>query len=276
MKNDYLWDAKGDADPDTEALEQVLGALKFEEKPLQIRRRRVYTKATWILTVAASIVLTSDAALWWWQSESGIVPDEADRIAQLPSAVPQETVQPPSPSPPQEPAPQEDRTLASSKSTPTTPSRIQMILELDKEPEEFIQTFPDEALLAAHETRSLDAENTPLFTAGDDLLNGEITDHLEHAQQLLRSFKNVPVLDYESEWGLDYEKARARYLLTDNMLLRRDTRATGDTETSNLLNKLEVYLLDIANIGSDQAEVEFVKGRIEQREIIAALQIRRE
>lgn len=274
MKNDYLWNAKGDADPDTEALEEVLGTLRFQEKPLLMRKRSGYAKTAWILAVAASITVTSMAALWWWQSETATVPGEANRLAQMPSAVSQKPAPPPSPTP--ESAAPDERTVAASKPTPTTVFQRPAILELDREPVERIQTPSNMALLTTQETLGLDIEDAPLFTAGDDLLDGEITDHLEHAQLLLRSFKNVPFQDYESASGLDYEKGRARDLLTDNMLLRRDTRATGDTETSDLLNMLETYLLDIANIGSDQAEVEFVKDRIEQREIIAALQIRRE
>ena len=72
-----------------------------------------------------------------------------------------------------------------------------------------------------------------------------------------------------------YEKQRARYLLTTNMLLRRDAEITGDVLNEELLHNLETYLLDIAHIRENETntEVTSIKNRIQQNEILLVLHI---
>ena len=36
MKEDYLWDKTGDPDPEIQQLEEILGTLRYEPKPLEL------------------------------------------------------------------------------------------------------------------------------------------------------------------------------------------------------------------------------------------------
>ena len=60
MKEDYLWDRSGEPDPELQKLEEILGTLKYQPRPLQIpdelqigQRRRFFPA----LAIAASIAL---------------------------------------------------------------------------------------------------------------------------------------------------------------------------------------------------------------------------
>jgi hypothetical protein len=60
MKEDYLWDRSGEPDPELQKLEEILGTLKYQPRPLQIPddlrigyRRRFFPA----IAIAASIAL---------------------------------------------------------------------------------------------------------------------------------------------------------------------------------------------------------------------------
>lgn len=60
MKEDYLWDRSGEPDPELQKLEEILGTLKYQPRPLQIpddlqvgHRRRFFPA----IAIAASIAL---------------------------------------------------------------------------------------------------------------------------------------------------------------------------------------------------------------------------
>ena len=78
MKEDYLWDKTGEPDPEIQQLEEILGTLRYEPKPLELpqdlltpRRRRNYFP---LLAIAATVLLALLAAGVWLrvrtQSES--------------------------------------------------------------------------------------------------------------------------------------------------------------------------------------------------------------
>lgn len=69
MNEDYLWDKTGEPDPEVQELEEILGTLRYQPKPLAIpqdillpRRQRSYFP---ILAIAASILLALLAAGVW-------------------------------------------------------------------------------------------------------------------------------------------------------------------------------------------------------------------
>jgi len=69
MKEDYLWDKTGEPDPEIKQLEEILGTLRYQPKPLEIpdqviipRRQRSYFP---VLAIAASILLALLAAGVW-------------------------------------------------------------------------------------------------------------------------------------------------------------------------------------------------------------------
>jgi len=78
MKEDYLWDKTGEPDPEIQQLEEILGALRYQPKPLELpqdlltpRRRRNHYP---LFAIAATLLLALLAAGVWLrmrtQSES--------------------------------------------------------------------------------------------------------------------------------------------------------------------------------------------------------------
>jgi hypothetical protein len=136
-----------------------------------------------------------------------------------------------------------------------------------------------------HETR---AEDSPAFVkvGGDDagvvetsaqLLDPsekEVARHVEQAQMLLRSIKNARA-ERGDTFNVAYEKNLSRKLLSENATLQLDAETRGDKDTQQVLDRIEPYLLDIANMhdNASRDEVRSIKERIDRKEIIAALQV---
>ena len=53
MNDDYLWDKTGQPDPEIQQLEEILGTLRYQPKPLVLPRQRNYFP---LLAIAASIL----------------------------------------------------------------------------------------------------------------------------------------------------------------------------------------------------------------------------
>jgi len=73
MNDDYLWDKTGPPDPQIQQLEEILGALSYQPKPLVIPkdvaapgRRRYFP----LLAIAASVLLAIVAAGVWFRVRS--------------------------------------------------------------------------------------------------------------------------------------------------------------------------------------------------------------
>ena len=68
MNNDYLWDRSGEADPEVQQLEEILGTLRYQPRPLNIPadirpgRRHNFSPA---LAIAAAIALIAMAFGLW-------------------------------------------------------------------------------------------------------------------------------------------------------------------------------------------------------------------
>jgi hypothetical protein len=54
MNDDYLWDKTGQPDPEIQRLEEILGTLRYQPRPLELPKRRNYLP--W-LAIAASVLL---------------------------------------------------------------------------------------------------------------------------------------------------------------------------------------------------------------------------
>jgi len=72
--------------------------------------------------------------------------------------------------------------------------------------------------------------------------------HLEKSETLLVAFRNVRLNEPGSAKAVDHERKRARQLVLQNMMLRREADAAGDIQSSSLLENLEPILIDIANL----------------------------
>ena len=67
MNDDYLWDKTGQPDPQIQQLEEILGTLRYEPKPLVLPRRKNYLP---LLAIAASILLAIVAGSIWLRVRS--------------------------------------------------------------------------------------------------------------------------------------------------------------------------------------------------------------
>jgi hypothetical protein len=110
--------------------------------------------------------------------------------------------------------------------------------------------------------------------AAADLEDQDTQRHIEQAQNLLRSVRNLQPTDGADEIDVSYEKALSRRLLNENVILRRDAEMSGKFPAKTLLSDLEPFLIDIANLpdkaGADDLRV--IKERVKSTEIVAALQ----
>jgi len=73
MNDDYLWDKSGEPDPEIQQLEQILGTLRYQPRPLEIpddlvvHRRRSYFP---LMAIAATFIIALLAAGLWWRVTS--------------------------------------------------------------------------------------------------------------------------------------------------------------------------------------------------------------
>lgn len=76
MNEDYLWDKSGEPDPQIQELEEILAPLRYQPKPLVVRRKRNYVP---LLAIAATIVIALLVGGIWLslREEQSIPPQEA-------------------------------------------------------------------------------------------------------------------------------------------------------------------------------------------------------
>lgn len=85
MNEDYLWDKSGQPDPEIQQLEEILGTLRYQPKPLAIpkdllapRRRRYFS----LLAIAATLLVAVIVAGVWMRMRSA---SETPHQAQVPA-----------------------------------------------------------------------------------------------------------------------------------------------------------------------------------------------
>ena len=97
--------------------------------------------------------------------------------------------------------------------------------------------------------------------------------HLEQAQNLLLSFRNIKYSDTDEEVDVSYERSESRRLLSENIMLRREAESSGKFPAKSVLGSLEPFLIDIANL-PDKAkptDVRQITDRVQRTEIVAEL-----
>ena len=67
----------------------------------------------------------------------------------------------------------------------------------------------------------------------------------------------------------------SRKLLAENATLQLEAEVKGDKETKQVLDRIEPFLLDIANMGEkpSREEVRSIRERVSSNEIVAALEV---
>jgi hypothetical protein len=109
--------------------------------------------------------------------------------------------------------------------------------------------------------------------AYSDLAERDTAEHIQQAENLLRSIRSLQTSDDDSEIDVSYEKAMSRRLLSENVVLRRDAEMAGKFPTKELLGDLEPFLIDIANLPDKTTpdKLRAIKDRAQKTEIVAAL-----
>ncbi|HEX8335561.1 MAG TPA: zf-HC2 domain-containing protein [Pyrinomonadaceae bacterium] len=102
----------------------------------------------------------------------------------------------------------------------------------------------------------------------------DVARHVERAQMLLRSIKNVRASEM-ADADITYEKDLSRRLLAENATLQLEAEVKGDKESKQVLDQIEPFLLEIANMGEKPSrdEVRSIRERVKKDEIVAALQV---
>jgi hypothetical protein len=102
MNDNYLWDRSGEPDPEVQELEEILGALRYQPRPLQlpadlrIGKRRTFVPAVAIAAAVAICALM--LALWFHFNPRGSATNEVksapqkETVPQQPQDRPNETI----------------------------------------------------------------------------------------------------------------------------------------------------------------------------------------
>jgi hypothetical protein len=101
----------------------------------------------------------------------------------------------------------------------------------------------------------------------------DTAEHIQQAENLLRSIRSLQAVDDDSEIDVSYEKAMSQRLLSENVVLRRDAEKAGKFPAKELLGDLEPFLIDIAKLPDKTTpdKLRAIKDRAQKTEIIAAL-----
>ena len=168
-------------------------------------------------------------------------------VVQTPSPAPMASVEPPKqPEAKESPEPQPSPNKGNEEKSPRPAKR-----PIVREPK------PGEQFAAIPEpVRSADAETMTAM-------------HFETSERLLLAFKNVRVDE------VSYERNRAKQLVFQNMLLKREADAAGDAQISSLLENLQPILIDIANLPDkpDENAVRAIRERVERKNIVGLLRV---
>jgi anti-sigma factor RsiW len=199
---------------------------------------------TQALAFATLLIVATIIGLLAYQNSNPREPKEV-AVVQSPSPMPVASVEPPKQAEAKEsPEPQP----SPNKGNEEKPRPSKRIVREPKPGEQFA-AIPERV-------RSADAETMTAM-------------HFETSERLLLTFKNVRLDE------VNYERKRAKQLVLQNMLLKREADAAGDVQISSLLENLEPILIDIANLPDkpDQDAVRAIRERVERKNIVGLLRV---
>jgi hypothetical protein len=174
------------------------------------------------------------------------------------------------------PTPEQTPTKEEKEQQPATPKQANPPAPSKKAPSR--QPRPGEQFAAIPNRQTPDRE-TPNPEAPERIRSADSETltaiHFERSETLLRAFRNVRLNTREGAADVAYERKRAKQLVLQNMILRREADANGDVQSASLLENLEPILLDIANLPDkpDANAVRTIRERVERKNIVPLLQI---
>jgi hypothetical protein len=274
VKGDYLWDGSGEPDPDVQQLERALGEYRHKGRAPRLPvvtpvRRRVHLN--W-MAIAAALVIMALAGLWVASRRQAGVYEPAPQVAstqqapaQDPSAEKNQAA--PAPAAARAPAPR----VKGDRIVVARGERRAARVERPR-----LDVTPEAGEPRAHGPGEEDAGISEIAALSSIAMTGvdsEVTRHIEQAQLLLRSFRNVQPARRRAD--VAYERKLSRELLYKNIMLRRDAQAKGEEPVAHLLSDLEPYLIDIANLPgkASREDLASIKQRMQKQEIMATLQV---
>lgn len=193
------------------------------------------------LLIAAAII-----GLLFYQSKRASQPNTTAQVQQTPAPAPVPSAEPSR----ETPNKNEKQTNSPEHSTP-----IKRRLVREPRPGEQFASVPERV-------RSADTETMTAM-------------HFENSETLLLVFKNVRLDEPGSAAEVSHERKRAKQLVFQNMMLRREADESGDVQISSLLESLEPILIDIANLPDqpDAEAVRVIRERVERKNIVALLRV---
>jgi len=269
MNDDYLWDKSGEPDPDIQHLENVLGHYRYQAKPVppimysRLGRPRL---AWYAIAAAAAIVLVALAGFWMFKLQQRASNDDRAQIAGTPSTDQQSEQEPAKTEPPNQNPNEHLAKDSTPEFRPEQPKQLRRV-RANK-----VNTDIATSIDVPGIESSFVSERQPIVIPFIDM---ETARHLERVQLMLRSFRNSAEADSQNGEELSYEKQQSRDLLSKNIVLRRDAEARGNLPAGDLLNSIEPFLLDIANLSDRPTndDVRSIKRRMQEKEIVSVLQI---
>jgi len=225
------------------ALKKILaGPTRVPARGLQ------WNIGTQAVAFATLLIVAAIIGLLAYQNSNQREPKELAVVQQTPSPMPVASVEP-SRSPEAKESPESQAQPSPNKGNEEKPRPAKRPLVREPKPGEQFAAIPEPV-------RSADAETMTAM-------------HFETSERLLLAFKNVRVDD------VSYERKRAKQLVFQNMLLKREADAAGDAQISSLLENLEPILIDIANLPDkpDENAVRAIRERVERKNIVGLLRV---
>jgi hypothetical protein len=235
---------------------RALKKILAPERRVPVRRLQ-WSFGTQAVVFASLLIMAAIIGLALYQSKN--TKSESSIAVVQPSPAPTATVEKNTPAPEATPEPSpKAEPPASSKdekesNTPRKPVKKPLVRE--PKPGEQFASIPERM-------RSADTETMTAM-------------HFEKSETLLRTFRNIRLNEPTTAADVSYERNRAKQLVFQNMMLRREADANGDVQISSLLDSLEPILLDIANLPDrpDEDAVRVIRERVERKNIVALLRV---
>lgn len=204
---------------------------------------------TQAVAFATLLIVAAIMGLLAYQNSNRREPKQVAVVQQTPSPLPVASVEPPKQAEPKESPESQAQPSPNKGNEEKSPRPAKRPIVREPKPGEQFAAIPGPV-------RSADAETMTAM-------------HFETSERLLLAFKNVRL----DEVG--YERKRAKQLVLQNMLLKREADAAGDIQISSLLENLEPILIDISNLPDkpDENTVRAIRERVERKNIVGLLRV---